>query len=475
MKGLTPLLPSQSPSYSANERILCLSNGHGEDVIAVRILQALQQYPDAPKLAVLPLVGEGRAYEKLGVPLIGPVKSMPSGGFIWMDGWQFARDLRKGLLQLTLEQAQVIRQWAKQGGSVLAVGDIFPLVLACLSGAPYAFVGTAKSEYYLRDSSGRLFPKTWLEGWSGSVYYPWERWLMGHSRCRAIFPRDSLTAKILQKWSIPAFDLGNPMMDGLAPTSLPALPNDPVVASGRKWGESGDGSIALTPSSLGQPCHWFATRTESEYLECLPILLLPGSRSPEAYDNWQQILQAMAGVMAKFGATKLAFLGAIAPGLDLEPLSYGLIAEGWETTNPAANGLATFHQFPDPDARWFTHQNATLVLSQHAYGDCLHRADWAIAMAGTATEQFVGLGKPAIILPGKGPQFTLKFAEAQTRLLGSSVTLVNHPHQVGVAIQTLLQAPETLSQIAENGRQRMGQPGAASRIAQCLIEQLRSE
>jgi len=39
-------------------------------------------------------------------------------------------------------------------------------------------------------------------------------------------------------------------------------------------------------------------------------------------------------------------------------------------------------------------------------------------MAGTATEQFVGLGKPAIAIPGIGPQFTAAFAEAQSRHLG---------------------------------------------------------
>jgi uncharacterized protein (TIGR03492 family) len=96
------------------------------------------------------------------------------------------------------------------------VGDIVPLLFAELSGAPYGFVGTAKSEYYVRDEAGYC-PIAHLGNLVGFVYYPWERWLMSRRRCKAVFPRDKLTTETLQKWSIPAFDLGNPMMDGIAP------------------------------------------------------------------------------------------------------------------------------------------------------------------------------------------------------------------------------------------------------------------
>ncbi|AKV71223.1 hypothetical protein VL20_6511 [Microcystis panniformis FACHB-1757] len=44
-------------------------------------------------------------------------------------------------------------------------------------------------------------------------------------------------------------------------------------------------------------------------------------------------------------------------------------------------------------------------------------------MAGTATEQLVGLGKPAITIAGSGPQFTPHFAKLQQRLLGCSILL----------------------------------------------------
>jgi uncharacterized protein (TIGR03492 family) len=86
----------------------------------------------------------------------------------------------------------------------------------------------------------------------------------------------------------------------------------------------------------------------------------------------------------------------------------------------------------------------------------------------------VGLGKPAIAIPGQGPQFTPAFAEAQTRLLGPSLSLVEQPDKVASVVQQLLRDPDWLQLIAENGYQRMGEPGAAQRIANCLMERFES-
>jgi len=420
-------------------QLLCLSNGHGEDVIAVRILQELQRHPAAPELAALPLVGEGLSYSQLGIPIIGPVRKMPSGGFIYMEGRQLLRDLQGGLVQHTLAQLKAVRRWSKRGGVILAVGDIVPLLFAWLSGAPYAFVGTAKSEYYLRDEAGWLPNCSGWETWSGSVYYPWERWLMTHRRCLAVFPRDKLTTETLQKWEIPAFDLGNPMMDGIAPEN-PA------------------------------PVFYEPDAELKEIQRSLIVTLLPGSREPEVYENWQQIIKAVAGLLHSFSERSLLFLSAIAPGLSLDSLRQTLEAQDWVAKPLASTGFNL--QLNDLTALAFTKQNATLILTQDDYHLCLLKGDCCIAMAGTATEQFVGLGKPALSIPGKGPQFTPAFAEAQTRLLGPSLILVEQPDKVAHVLQQLLRDPDWLQLIAENGRQRMGQPGAARRIANCLMRLL---
>ncbi len=402
-------------------RLLCISNGHGEDTIALRIVQALQQQCTAIEIAALPIVGAGRAYQQQGIPIVGAVKPMPSGGFVYMDGRQLVRDLRGGLIQLTRTQLQTVRSWAKQGGVILAVGDIVPLLFAWWSGAPYAFVGTAKSEYYLRDEHGLLPRRSWfeqLESWSGSVYLPWERWLMSRPRCRAVFPRDRITTNFLQQWQIRAFDMGNPMMDGLEPSGDSFLPS-------------------MEPLMEPPP---------------MTVALLPGSRVPEAYDNWNLIVESATALQKMMPDRSLLFVAAIAPGLDLTQFQQTLRVQGWRQQADESYGQT----------------NARLVLTP-AFNNCLHQADLGIAMAGTGTEQLAGLGKPVITLPGKGPQFTPAFAEAQTRLLGCSVTLVNHPHLVPSAVKALLNDPDRLYQIQQNGQQRMGTSGAAQRIAAHLL------
>ena len=453
MSEISPVPFTEKIQFTtSNLRLLVLSNGHGEDVIAVRILKELQQQKSAPEIFALPLVGEGRAYKNLDIPVIGSVRSMPSGGFIYQDAKQLAGDVRSGLLKLTLNQLKAIRRWVKTqkksgySPKILAVGDIVPLLFAWLSDSEYAFVGTAKSEYYLRDETGWLKRDTraakW-EGWSGSVYLPWERWLMSRKRCKAVFPRDSLTTEILNQWKIPAFDLGNPMMDGLNP-SFPLQ-------------------------------NFYTTDTRKQEIERpLRITLLPGSRTPEAYKNWEKITIAVSKLISTFSnqdfvghtSGNLVFLAAIAPGLDRDTLAKTLKNQGWNIVSNQESPV----KIPDDQALTFKQDNGYMILTQSAYNDCLHLGDIAIAMAGTATEQFVGLGKPAFIIPGNGPQFTPSFAEAQTRLLGSSVILVEQPTEVAAEIQTLFADPDKLHTIANNGRKRMGEPGAAKRIAECLMK-----
>ena len=405
--------------------LLCLSNGHGEDTIAVRILQAVQQQPQPPQVAALPIVGAGYAYTQCDIPLIGPVKALPSGGFIYMDGRQLARDVQGGLVQLTWAQLQAVRSWRQQKDDalILAVGDIVPLLFAWLSGVPYAFVGTAKSEYYLRDEHDWLARQSWwadrLERWTRCIYHPWERWLLSRPLCQAVFPRDALTTTILQQFGVPAIALGNPMMDGLAWEAGPQLP-----------------TIGVT------------------------VTLIPGSRLPEAYANWELILQTVPGLLAALGRP-LTLLAAIAPGLARDRLKQAALTAQWQSTSTTTFIIGTGSA------------TATLeLMPPERYAECLQRGDVAIAMAGTATEQFVGLGKPAIALVGLGPQFTAAFAEAQTRLLGPSVIVIESPSQVGSVVQKLLNDPARRQAIMANGQHRMGSPGAAQRIAAHLMQQV---
>ncbi|MEM9163285.1 MAG: lipid-A-disaccharide synthase-related protein [Cyanobacteria bacterium P01_F01_bin.4] len=441
-------------------RLLCISNGHGEDAIALQILQHIQALAPEISLAALPIVGDGHRYEAHSIPVVGSTKVLPSGGFIYMDRRQLMRDVRGGLIGLTLTQIKAVRHWVSEGvekgaanaGAVLAVGDIVPLLFGWLSGVPYGFVGTAKSDYYWCDESAANSKHLGLAQamgnrlirQSGSIYFPWERWLMQRPHCRCVFPRDGLTVQQLSRWSIPAVEAGNPMMDGLVISPL-------------------------------------ETVLEQASASPLTVLLLPGSRNPEAYQNWQLILQALDGVQQLWSGPSVEFVGAIAPSLDLEPLEQALVTAGWQADLNAleakgegerGKGLATVGWQDASKNPCYQRQGMTLTLSQSSFKAFAQQAQVAIALAGTATEQFVGLGKPAIILPGEGPQFNPTFAKAQTRLLGPSVILVNQPQAVGKTLETLLGDPQRLTQIYHNGRQRMGKPGAGRRISEQVLERL---
>ena len=407
--------------------ILVISNGHGEDVIAVSIAEALRQFPEITKISALPLVGKGYAYEKANIPIIGTVKTMPSGGFN-QDIKQNVEIVENDNIDDTYNQYQIIKQWGKNGGKILAVGDILPLLFAWLSGGEFAFVGTAKSEYYLRDETGWLASTSLLERWLGSMYFPWERWLMNRSACCGVFVRDSLTAKILGEFSIPVYDLGNPMMD----------------------------HFSVNPSLT------FPPETEP-----LIILLLPGSRMPEAQNNWQLILQAVDSIKAVFSQRSLLFFAAITPSFNSIPFPEDLVDNSWKKVWINTYNLS----IPDEQGILFSREQERLIISQQAYQTCLQLSHIGIAMAGTATEQFVGLGKPVISFPGNGPQFTQKFAQNQTRLLGCSVTLVDRPQEVGHTLTQLIKDPKKLKNIADNGQKRLGKPGAAQRIANCVVNE----
>jgi uncharacterized protein (TIGR03492 family) len=419
-------------------KLLCISNGHGEDAIALPVLQELRKLAKSPEIVALPIVGEGNAYRSHDFPIAGKVQIMPSGGFLNQDNRQLVRDLQGGLIGLTINQMRTIRNWGKSGGKILAVGDIVPLLFAWLSGAEYAFIGTAKSEYYIRDRQGQILPsqRNSIEAKTGSYYLPWERWLLSRRNCQAVFARDKLTAEILQQSQILAFDLGNPMTDG------------------------------VTIEASRSVCDRLQT-FKRELARSLVITLLPGSRPPEAYANWHQIVIAVNSLIPVFPHRQILCLAAIVPTLDLHAIEGNLRKLGWLKLVEIEADLANF--IPDDRAIYYRQQNVTIAIGTQSGREFMQMGDCAIAMAGTATEQFISLGKPAFIIPGAGPQFTPAFAQAQTRLLGESVILVPQPQDVGVEMPQLFQQPERLQSIARNGLLRMGTPGAAKRIAACLI------
>ncbi|MFS6826294.1 hypothetical protein [Cyanobium sp. ATX-6F1] len=123
-------------------RLLVLSNGHGEDQIALRLILALRRRQPELQLAVLPLVGEGDAFAGLeatgALRRVGPRQRLPSGGFSNQSLRGLGRDLAAGLPLLSLRQWRLVRRWGASGQPLLAVGDLLPLCWRAPAAPPLA-------------------------------------------------------------------------------------------------------------------------------------------------------------------------------------------------------------------------------------------------------------------------------------------------------------------------------------------------
>jgi len=419
-------------SHGMPSRLLVLSNGHGEDQIALRLIRALRRRRPDLQVEVLPLVGEGSAFKaaEAGGELrrIGPRLALPSGGFSNQSLPGLLGDLSAGLPLLSWRQLRTVRHWGRRGKPVLAIGDLLPLLLAFASGAPYGFVGTPKSDYTWRSGPGHNWPADSYHRCKGSEWDPWEWALMGQRRCRVVAVRDGLTARGLRRHGVRALAPGNSMMDGFLSQPVP-----PGLASQRR------------------------------------LVLLAGSRLPEALGNLQRLLGALEWLgpdgQERPGSLNepiavLCATGTRPSDAELAPL---LRAAGYVPSDPPEGSGA--------QAAWQRGRVLLLVAS----GTFERWASWGevgLAMAGTATEQLVGLGIPALSLPGPGPQFKRSFASRQSRLLGGAVRVCPTPKALARELARLLAEPGTRATLGRVGRRRMGEAGGSERLAAVLEREL---
>ncbi len=393
-----------------------LCNGHGEDVIALRILEQLHKLHPSLALEVLPLVGKGNVFKdaisQKWLIQRGPSTTLPSGGFSNQSFLAFVGDIFSGLFISTFKQWIYVREAASNGVSIVAVGDFLPLIFAWTSGAEYAFFGTPKSDY------------TWISGpgWKFSDYYhrlkgtewdPWEYALMKSNRCKMIAVRDKITARGLRHHGVPAQALGNPMMDGLKKYSCP----DSLKNFRR-------------------------------------LVLLCGSRMPEAEKNFKRLLHSVDFIQTP---TPLLILVTTGSEPSLGTLEYQLDKSGYSEASSPSNELGDF-------SCWS--KGSTLVL----LGPCqfINWASWAeigLANAGTATEQLVGLGIPCVSLPGKGPQFKRGFALRQSRLLGGAVLPCRTPAIFAKRVELLLRDRPLRMKLVKDGSKRMGLEGGSVELS----------
>jgi uncharacterized protein (TIGR03492 family) len=403
--------------------LLVLSNGHGEDLIALRVLGALRQRRPDLLVSVLPLVGEGSIYREAEgegwLQRVGPRQHLPSGGFSNQSLSGLLRDLASGLTLLSWRQWRLVRRWGHDGGPILAVGDLLPLLLAWGSGSPYGFIGTPKSDYTWCSGPGHDPLADRYHRCKGSEWDPWEWALMRHPRARLVAVRDGLTARGLRRRGIAALAPGNPMMDQLDPVPLPE---------------------GLRPARR--------------------IVLLCGSRLPEALGNFRRLLEGLERLPQQGPQVVLCATGSRPDSRDL---AESLRAQGYsEAPRPAGCGAA---------AAW-RRDGRLLLLGPGCFARWAGWGEVGLATAGTATEQLVGLGVPVLSLPGPGPQFKRGFARRQSRLLGGAVRSCHSPAELALDLQRLLEDPGLRRRLGVIGRSRMGTAGGSDRLAALVDERL---
>jgi uncharacterized protein (TIGR03492 family) len=387
-------------------RVLVISNGHGEDEIAAVLGEQLSRLAQEIDLEAFPLVGNGRAYLKRGITVVMQGEDLPSGGFSHNSLGNLLMDIKGGLFRQIRDQIRLLKRIRGQIDLAVCVGDVYLLILAGLFlKKPLFFLPTAKSDY--------IAPHWWVE--------------IGLMRryAQRIFPRDAVTAASLSRQGLPAEFVGNLMMD--------CLP-------------------FKNPTYFREEGSWVIT-------------FLPGSRL-EAYENMEDLTAVLAAFENLAVGQEISigrrYYVALAGGLNITDLVKKLETTGWVLKTPTreevTNGVGG-HLCSQRD-------KFRVTVVQGRFGDLLAVSDLVLGLAGTGNEQAVGLGKPVVTFPGRGAQFTKGFAERQKRLLGDSICLLERdPVEVAEKVLDILTDPSLQERMGQIGRQRMGVPGGAEKIA----------
>lgn len=376
-------------------KLLFVSNGHGEDAIAACIAAAVCQLAPV-QVDHLALVGEQPSGSSMRP--VGPRRAMPSGGLIAMGNLgNLLADIGSGLIAHTLSQWRFLRAARQKYDAVIAVGDVFALLMALVARCLTLYVGTAKSVYV-------------------APYGPLERRVL--KRAARVFVRDEPTAALLARRGVRAEAAGNVISD-----FAPANDTHRVAGGGAEI-----------------------------------LALFPGSRSP-AYSD----AVFLARILRNVATVRPGVCGrlSIAPGLQVPRFTQLLREDGWEI-RPSPRAQAAFEGAVGGQPLlegWAGElsallQDATLVLGQ----------------AGTANEAAAAAGVPVVAFEEPRGKTSTWYRMRQARLLGDALCIVPMDVPAGTTtVLELLADGARRQRMRQVGRQRMGPPGGALRIARELI------
>lgn len=401
-------------------RLLIISNGHGEDFIAARLGEALQARLPHLQIEAFPLVGTGERLVQAGLRVEGPRRRLPADGFTMHHPQLIWRDLKAGLVQLTLRQAAYLR--GRRPDAVLVVGDVYAQMHASLIRAPRRVLQPLVSVHHMRGAEGSRSPlRFFMERFRGP-----ELFLL--RRAQKVYTRDAATAGYLARMGVrQTAYLGNPMMDGLAGPPL--------------WLElAGQGGAAARA--------WRQLAAE------LPaVALLPGTRE-QANESAALMLAALLRAPPTVGLVAWTHGGVPRPPPGWEP----------DPEPPPLRGLLAAWRSPDGQRRvlWLAQRFAAVLASARA----------ALGTAGTANEQAVGLGLPVVAFEVP-PLFGRDYLRNQLRLLGDGLLVsAATPDAVAARLWEALTDERVRDRARAAGEERMGGPGASAALADDLAHWL---
>jgi uncharacterized protein (TIGR03492 family) len=397
-------------SQKKQNRVLFISNGHGEDLNACEVLKALRsKYPDIEAIA-LPIVGEGNAYRRAGVEIATQTKALPSGGFAYMSFQKQIEDFQSGLINLTWQQIQAARECGKNCDFVFATGDVVPAIFAYLTGLPYAMFLVSSSGFY----ENRYVPR-WLQAM-----------MMRSRRCRQILTRDAYSAELIRQRGYRNVSfLGYPIMDVLEPTGkdLALIPDLPAIA------------------------------------------LLTGSRLPEAAENLVLQLQLCVAIAQEFAPNPVQFRAALVPSL-IPQLSELATQAGWQYADGKmyqADLNISVLCFSDAFADILHHCELAIGMAGTAVEQMVGLGKPVIQITGNgpqfsyrfanAQERLLGLSVQTIGKEPATPQILQEAAQCIKRTLSDR---------------------DYLERCKINGLERVGAKGGSERLADAIANNLQS-
>ncbi|NEQ49103.1 MAG: hypothetical protein F6K11_03080 [Leptolyngbya sp. SIO3F4] len=393
-----------------SQKILFISNGHGEDNHSSHIIRSLRELAPDIDIAAAPIVGEGHAYRNINVPIISPTLTLPSGGFTYTNRLRLVNDIRAGLLTSTWKQLKAVRQYAPKCDLVFATGDVVGQCFAYLSGQPFISFTSPLSAMY----EGTLKIDMVLKA------------VLKSPRCLTLFSRDAYTAKDYQKQGFAKAQFGGiPSLDRLKPKGK---------------------DIQLDPNRS-------------------MMALLPGSRIPEAMRNFKLLLGLVVEIAKR--NPQVQFRAALVPDV-MTALDTIASEAGWHhyqgklTYSSQGEVLTSVVCFSDAFSDILC--STTLVLGMAGLA-----VDQAMAI-GKPILQIPGAGPQFTYAFAEAQERLLGLS---VKTVGTEPATPDILQEAADYAVDIVQDKEYLEACIANGQERFGPFGASYRIANVVLESLK--